>query len=241
MKGINTMSAKQLIEAMQDEGRLPADLIRDWITNVSKPGSTGQSLREDVGGDVELPNTPADPMQTHPQEEPVSIEASTLTFTVESAEQQTYFKEMVNALDAAQVDYKLGHAADDQWLLTWMPDQDQAIDNVLEGLGIEYEEDDTPEAVIDYYGHGAEQMGESELAIEALLHGASSDEIIDVVCEAKKKAKAYKPKGWLGKAVKKGGKEFKTTAKYPTAPEAKRAIIAGLLKKMGKASTSGGQ
>jgi hypothetical protein len=113
---------------------------------------------------------------------------------------------------------------------------------VLDGLGIEFEPDDTPEALYDYFGHGAEDMSESELAIEALLHGATGDEVINAVCEKKKKkAKKFKPTGWVKKALAKGGKEFKTTSEYPTEPQAKRAIVAGLLKKLGKASRSGGE
>lgn len=234
------MNVKQLIEGLIDGGKLPADLIRDWMTGVpTKPGHDQQPLHEDTGGDVMLPNTPDDPMQVHPQEEPMYIEPNVLTFTVESVEQQVNFNEMVNALDSAQVKYSLNNTHDNDWELIWYQDQNLAVESVLEGLGIEFEADDTPEAMMQYYGHGAKNMTEAECAIEAVLMGADSNEVVNVVAEGG--SKKYSPTGWIKKSLQRGSKEFKTTKKYPTEPEAKRAIVAGLLKKLGMASRSGGQ
>jgi hypothetical protein len=147
-------TAKQLIEAaLQDNGKLPSELIYDYCygdapRKISAPAVPGGRLHEETGGDVEPALNPGSPEL----DDTVDLGENELVLMVETPEQQTQVHELMKALATAQVKFKAKDVpGTNEVIFTWDGSQTEAMQNALDGLGVEIEADDDPEATYDYY------------------------------------------------------------------------------------------
>jgi hypothetical protein len=169
----DTMNGEQLIEqALQDNGLLPADIVRNMIygsqrgfCHTSEPIDT-PTLNEDTGGDV----APA----ANPGGMEVELQPNEMALYVETPEEKAEFKELLHALDGAQVKYKVEDIPESgETVISWSADHSKAVESTLAGLGVGIMDDvDQPEATFDY--HEDDEPLSAEALIDAAIEEKSS-------------------------------------------------------------------
>ena len=172
------MSAKQMIESLIDGGKLPSELIYDYCygdapRKTFAPAVPGGRLHEDTGGDIEPAMNPGSPEL----DDTVDLGENELVLMVETPEQQTQVHELIKALTTAQVRFKAKDVlGTNEVVFSWDGSQMEAMQNALDGLGVEIEMDDSPEATYDYY----EALGG---LIDAVADGNDAAAVLDDVQE----------------------------------------------------------
>lgn len=125
-------------------------------------------LDEDTGGDVQIADNPG----AQEYELRCELRPNEMAMMIESPEDEVAIQELIDALNAAAIPHEIEDVEEsDEVVIGWDDEYKEAVNNILNGLGIETQED-TPEGEFDYYPESVEDM------ISKVVEGADPSSLV---------------------------------------------------------------
>lgn len=196
--------------------RIFNQLKKDGDTWIAGTKSSQDALRkhvvEDVGGDVAVAVNPGADTDSDIVAE---LQPNEMALYVETPEEKAEYKELLHALDAAQVRYKVENIDETgETIVSWNEVDSKAVESTLSGLGIGLTfDDDDPEATFDYHEDAESLIDRALAGDENVFEAKSEADMLSRGFDAGNYAEAYNGRiglwGNLRKQKERGNAAFK--------------------------------